>query len=39
MLLLYIVWDDLPVFIISGSNEILQQELEYTLLSPDCHSW
>ena len=24
---------------ISGSNEQLQQELEYTLLRPDCHSW
>ena len=24
---------------ISGSNEYLQQKLEYTLLKPDCHSW
>ena len=24
---------------ISTSNEQLQQELEYTLLKPDCHSW
>ena len=24
---------------ISGSNELLQQQLEYTLLKPDCHSW
>ena len=24
---------------ILGSNEQLQQELEYTLLNPDCHSW
>ena len=24
---------------ISGSSEQLQQELEYTLLKPDCHSW
>ena len=24
---------------ISGSNEQLLQELEYTLLKPDCHSW
>ena len=24
---------------ISGSNEPLQQELEYTLLKPDCHFW
>ena len=26
-------------FYISGSNEQLQQELEHTLLKPDCHSW
>ena len=26
-------------FMISDSNEQLQQELEYTLLKPDCHSW
>ena len=39
MLLLYIVWDDWPIFMISGSNEQLQQQLEYTLLKPDCHSW
>ena len=39
MLLLYILWDDWPIFRISGSNEQLQQELEYTLLKPDCHSW
>ena len=24
---------------ISNSNEQLQQQLEYTLLKPDCHSW
>ena len=24
---------------ISDSNEQLQQELEYTLQKPDCHSW
>ena len=24
---------------ISGSNQQLQQKLEYTLLKPDCHSW
>ena len=24
---------------ISASNELLQQELEYTLLKPDCRSW
>ena len=39
MLLLYILWDDRPIFMISHSNEQLQQELEYTLLKPDCHSW
>ena len=39
MLLLYILWDDWPIFMISGSNEELQQQLEYTLLKPDCHSW
>ena len=39
MLLLYILWDDWPIFMISGSNQQLQQQLEYTLLKPDCHSW
>ena len=39
MLLLYILWDDWLIFMISASNEQLQQELEYTLLKPDCHSW
>ena len=39
MLLLYILWGDWPIFMISGSNEQLQQQLEYTLLKPDCHSW
>ena len=39
MLLLYILWDDWPIFIISASNKQLQQQLEYTLLKPDCHSW
>ena len=39
MLLLYIFWDDWPIFMIPGSNQHLQQELEYTLLKPDCHSW
>ena len=24
---------------ISGLNEKLHQQLEYTLLEPDCHSW
>ena len=39
MLLLYILWDDWPIFRISASNQQLQQQLEYTLLKPDCHSW
>ena len=39
MLLLYILWDDWPIFMISGSNQQLQKELEYTLLKLDCHSW
>ena len=39
MLFLYILWDDWPIFRISASNEQLQQQLEYTLLKPDCHSW
>ena len=38
MLLLYILWDDWPIFMISDSNEQLQQQLEYTLLKPDCHN-
>ena len=32
MLLLYILGDDWPTFMISASNEQLQQQLEYTLL-------
>ena len=39
MLLLYIVWDDCRIFMISGSNGQLQQQLEYTLLKPVYHSW
>ena len=39
MLLLYILWDDWQILMISGSNEQLQQEFEYTLLKPDGHSW
>ena len=27
------------MFMISDSSEQLQQQLEYTLLKPDCHSW
>ena len=38
ILLLYILWDDWPIFMISGSKEQLQQEFEYTLLKPDYHS-
>ena len=38
MLLLYILWDDWPMFMISRSNKQLQQQLEYILLKPDCHS-
>ena len=38
MFLLYILWDDLPIFMISDTNKQLQQELEYTLQNPDCHS-
>ena len=39
MLLLYIWWVDWPIIMISGSNEQPRQELEYTLLKPDCHGW
>ena len=39
MLLLYLLCDDWPIFMILGSNEQLQQQLEYTLLKPDCQSW
>ena len=39
ILLLYILWDDRLIFMISGANEQLQQQLEYTLLKPNCHSW
>ena len=39
MLLLYILWDDWLNFMISGSNEHLQQQLQYTLLKPNCHWW
>ena len=31
--------DDWPIFMISPSNEQLQQQFEYILLKPDCHSW
>ena len=39
MLLLYILCYDWPIFMISGSNEQLRQQLEYTVLKPDCNSW
>ena len=39
LLLLYILWDDKPIFMISGLNQQLQQQLEYTWLKPDYHSW
>ena len=39
MLLLYILENNWPIFMISGSNEQRQQQLEYTLLKPDCHRW
>ena len=39
MLLLYMLWDDWSIYMISGSNQQLKQELKYTLLKPDCHSW
>ena len=39
MLLLYLFWDDWPIFMNSVSNEQQQQQLEYTLQKSDCHSW
>ena len=39
ILFLYILWDGWLIFMISGSNQQLQQEFEYTLLKSDCHSW
>ena len=39
MSLLYILWDDWPIFMISASNEHLQQQLKCTLLKPVCHNW
>ena len=39
MLLLYILWEGRSIFRISDLNKQLQQELEYTLLKPDYHSW
>ena len=37
--LIYIWWDDRPIFIISSWKEQLQQDLEHTLLNPGRHSW
>ena len=39
MLLLYILWDDWPIFMISRSNKQLQQQLKYPLQKPDRQSW
>ena len=39
MLFLNILWGDWPIIRISASKEQLRQQLEYTLLKPDCHSW
>ena len=39
MLLLYILWDDWTIFMISAWNVQLQQQLEYNLQKPNCHSW
>ena len=39
MVLLYRLWDVWPIFMFSGSNEQLHQQLEYTLLKPNCLSW
>ena len=39
MFLLYILWNDWPIIMISGSNEKLQQKLEHTLVKRDRHSW
>ena len=37
--MLHILWDDWQIFMISRSNEQLQQQLEYTLQKPYCHRW
>ena len=39
MKILYVLWDDWPIFMISGWNKQLKQQLEYSLLKPYCHSW
>ena len=38
MLLLYIFWDDWPIFMIPCSNQQLHQDLYYILLKPHCPS-
>ena len=38
MSLLYILWDDWPIFMLSDLNKQQQQQLEYILLKFDCHS-
>ena len=35
----YLLWDGWTIFMIPCLNEQLQQEFEYTLLKPDCHTW
>ena len=35
----YVIAIHLKIFMISVSNEQLHQQLEYTLLKPNCHSW
>ena len=37
-LLLYILWYHWPIFMISASNQQIQQQLEYSLLKPYGHS-
>ena len=39
ILLLYILWDDWPIFMISSSNELLRQQLEKHPTKPGCRSW
>ena len=39
VLLLYILWDDWPIFMISGSKEQLQQQLGIHPTKAWCHRW
>ena len=39
MLLLYILWHNWRILMMSGSTEQLQQQLEYTLHKLDCDNW